>query len=102
MDDEDIADAAEAQRVQTAEGFAGLGSTQDDTIRRGAFVDLFRIEGETIGVKLLKKMGWKEGQGVGPKIRRKARLEGGNDSDATHLFAPENTRMISFIVGNSL
>ncbi|APA09062.1 hypothetical protein SS1G_02942 [Sclerotinia sclerotiorum 1980 UF-70] len=101
MDDEDIADAAEAQRVQTAEGFAGLGSTQDDAIRKGAFIDLFKVEGETMGVKLLKKMGWKEGQGVGPKVRRKARLDGmerpGTDADATYLFAPENTRMIRFL-----
>lgn len=104
MDDEDIADAAEAQRVQTAEGFAGLGSTQDDAARRGAFIDLFRTEGETIGVKLLKKMGWKEGQGVGPKVRRKARLEGAegsqNTSDTLHLFAPENTHMIRFVRKN--
>lgn len=101
MDDEDIADAAEAQRVQTAEGFAGLGSTRDDEIRKGAFLDLFKSEGETMGVKLLKKMGWKEGQGVGPKVRRKARLDDnarpGADADATYLFAPENTRMISFL-----
>ncbi|QSZ29228.1 hypothetical protein DSL72_003740 [Monilinia vaccinii-corymbosi] len=101
MDDEDIADAAEAQRVQTAEGLAGFGSTQDASIRRGAFIDLFKADGETMGVKLLKKMGWKEGQGVGPKVRRKARLDGvekpGADTDATYLFAPENTRMISFL-----
>ncbi|KAH6678667.1 hypothetical protein B0J14DRAFT_328235 [Halenospora varia] len=103
MDDEDIADAAEAQRVQTAEGFAGLGSTQDDATRRGAALDLFRIEGETIGVKLLKKMGWKEGQGIGPKVRRKARLDGverATDDNTTHLFAPENTHMISFVKKN--
>ncbi|KAL3420837.1 g-patch domain containing protein [Phlyctema vagabunda] len=104
MDDEDIADAAEAQRVQTAEGFAGLGSTEDDATRRGAFVDLFRTDGETIGVKLLKKMGWKEGQGIGPKVRRKARLDGMEQSgglhDTTHLFAPENTHMIRFVRKN--
>lgn len=100
MDEEDIADAEDARRVQTAEGFAGLGSTEDDAVRRGAFIDLFRIDGETVGVKLLKKMGWKEGQGMGPKVRRKARLDGGeksgDDATATHLFAPENTSMISF------
>ncbi|KAH7380930.1 hypothetical protein BKA64DRAFT_727629 [Cadophora sp. MPI-SDFR-AT-0126] len=104
MDEEDIADAEDARRVQTAEGFAGLGSTQDDATRRGAFIDLFRVEGETIGVKLLKKMGWKEGQGVGPKVRRRARLDGvdkhADDTDTTHLFAPENTHMISFIRKN--
>ncbi|KAF7894335.1 hypothetical protein EAF00_007849 [Botryotinia globosa] len=101
MDEEDLADAAEAQRVQTAEDFAGIGSTQDDAIRSGAFIDLFRTDGETMGAKLLKKMGWKEGQGVGPKVRRKARLGGIErseaDADATYLFAPENTRMISFL-----
>lgn len=103
MDDEDIADAAEAQRVQTAEGFAGLGSTQHEAMQRGGFIDLFRIEGETVGVRLLKKMGWKEGQGVGPKVRRKARLDGAerpDDVHATHLFAPENTKMISFVKKN--
>jgi G patch domain-containing protein 1 len=103
MDDEDIADAAEAQRVQTAEGFAGLGSTQHDAMQRGGFIDLFRIEGETVGVRLLKKMGWREGQGVGPKVRRKARLDGAerpDDPQATHLFAPENTKMISFVKKN--
>jgi G patch domain-containing protein 1 len=104
MDEEDIADAEDARRVQTTEGFAGLGSTKDDAVRRGGLIDLFRTEGETIGVKLLKKMGWKEGQGVGPKVRRKARLDSvekpGDDADTTHLFAPENTHMISFIRKN--
>lgn len=32
----------------------------------------------SIGIKLLKKMGWKEGQGVGPRVKRRARrLRGG-------------------------
>jgi G patch domain-containing protein 1 len=100
MDEEDIADQEDARRVETAEAFAGLGSTQDDSVRRGGFVDLFQVEGETMGTKLLKKMGWKEGQGVGPKVRRKARLEGlqkAGDNGEMHLFAPENTRMISFV-----
>jgi len=60
---------------------------------------LFRVEGETMGAKLLKKMGWREGQGVGPKVRRKARLDLQNDASAdgdTFLFAPENVLMISF------
>jgi G patch domain-containing protein 1 len=103
MDEEDIADAEEAQRVQTAAEFAGLGSTQQDAAQRGGIVDLFRMEGETVGVKLLKKMGWKEGQGVGTKVRRKARLDGverADDASATHLFAPENTKMIRFVKKN--
>jgi G patch domain-containing protein 1 len=104
MDDEDRADAEDAQRVQTVEGFSGLGTTDEDAARRGVLVDLFRVEGETIGVKLLKKMGWKDGQGIGPKVRRRARLgaieRSGEDPDAIHLFAPENTQMISFTKKN--
>lgn len=33
-----------------------------------SFCFLFRI---TVGVELLRKMGWKEGQGIGPRVKRK-------------------------------
>ncbi|KAH8808597.1 hypothetical protein F5884DRAFT_858125 [Xylogone sp. PMI_703] len=103
MDEEDLADAAEAQRVQTSDNFSGLGSI-DGPLQGNAFLDIFKTHGETMGVKLLKRMGWKEGQGVGPKVRRRARLDGAeiahNEEAPTHLFAPENTRMISFIKKN--
>ncbi|RYP51706.1 hypothetical protein DL768_003007 [Monosporascus sp. mg162] len=103
MDEEDLADAAEREKLQTAQGFAGLGSTEEDGIRRGGVADLFRVRGETMGVKLLKRMGWKEGQGIGPKIRRKARLDVGGGSGAalddgqTYLFAPDDVSMIAFV-----
>jgi len=104
MDDEDLADAAEAQKLQTAQDFAGLGSTtEDDGIRRGGLSDLFRVRGETMGVKLLRRMGWKDGQGIGPKVRRAARLDigvkpaGTQDKGENYLFAPENVSMIAFI-----
>ncbi|KAH0544091.1 hypothetical protein FGG08_001709 [Glutinoglossum americanum] len=101
MDEEDLADAAEAKRLETSNAFASLGSTEDDARRRGLLVDLFRPSGETMGVKLLKRMGWREGQGVGPKVRRKARTDSNDDFDGgdeakTHLFAPENAHLISF------
>lgn len=62
----------------------------------------------SIGVELLKKMGWKEGQGVGPRVKRKARRqkrEGGakfygcalppagsedSEEEDDEEFAPEN------------
>ncbi|KAI9767271.1 MAG: hypothetical protein M1840_005871 [Geoglossum simile] len=105
MDEEDLADAAEAQRLDTSRAFAGLGSTEDDTRRRGLLVDLFRSSGETMGVKLLKRMGWREGQGIGPKVRREARTGSHDDFDSggearVHLFAPENSRLISFVKKN--
>lgn len=102
MDEEDLADAEEARRLQTADSFAGLGSTEEEISQKGSLKDVLKSSGETMGVKLLRKMGWRDGQGVGPKVRRKARLDDGNDPECgdsreIHLFAPENSQMISFV-----
>ena len=99
MDDEDLAEAEEARKLQTVDAFAGLGSTAGERSQNDSFMDIFKTGGETMGVKLLKKMGWREGQGVGPKVRRKAKLdeEDAGSNQTTHLFAPENSTMISFI-----
>ena len=64
MDEEDMREAEESRQLQTSETFAGFG-TQHDERRRDALVDLFRPAGETIGITLLRKMGWKEGQQIG-------------------------------------
>ncbi|RBQ73169.1 hypothetical protein FVER14953_03835 [Fusarium verticillioides] len=102
MDEEDLADAAEAQKVQTSQAFAGLGSSSQDP-NTGGLMGLLRAEGDTMGLKLLRRMGWKDGQGIGPKIRRSARLELGDKSPQsaeTHLFAPGNAKMIQFVRKN--
>lgn len=99
MDDEDLAQAAEAQMLQTQDTFASFGSTDQDNMRRGLLSDLLRPAGDTVGVRLLQKMGWRQGQGVGPKVRRKARLEDSAtepSASEAHLFAPENPRMVTF------
>lgn len=101
MDEEDLADAVEAQRLQTSGSFAGLGSTEDDRMRKDLLMDVFKAEGETMGIKLLRKMGWRDGQGVGPKVRRRARLGDEDDGDGerdeeTRLFAPEDSTLITF------
>lgn len=99
MDEEDLRDAEEARKIETNTAFAGFGSTEDHISRQDGLMGLFRVQGETIGTKLLRKMGWKDGQGVGPKVRRKARLDvksGAGDKGDTFLFAPENVGMISF------
>lgn len=105
MDEEDIADAEEARKLQTTDSFAGFGTSAEDVQRNTSVMDILKTTGETMGVKLLKKMGWREGQGIGPKIRRKARTDqkddpGGDDGDGnqdTHLFAPDDSQMISFL-----
>ena len=105
MDEEDLAEAEEARKLQTTESFGGLGSTADEKLQHDSFMDVFKTTGETMGVKLLKKMGWREGQGIGPKIRRKAQLgddpdrDGGGDQQM-HLFAPETSDMVSITKKN--
>lgn len=107
MDDEDIADAEEAKKLQTAETFTGFGTSTEDVRRNDVVMDIMKTSGETMGVKLLKKMGWREGQGIGPKVRRKAKLDekddpggGLDDTQGSHLFAPADSKMISFLRKN--
>jgi len=99
MDDEDLADLEESRQLKTEFTFAGLGSTAEDPVRRDALMDILRPSADdTMGVKLLQKMGWRPGQGIGRKIRRKAKLSDGREEDGElHLFAPENSKMISFV-----
>ncbi|KAJ5097418.1 hypothetical protein N7456_008139 [Penicillium angulare] len=100
MDEEDLREQEESRILNTTEGFAGFGSTEADPTRRAGFMDLLKTGGETMGVKLLKRMGWREGQGIGPKIRRKADLDEKattGASEETYLFAPENPPMVAFI-----
>ena len=100
MDEEDTANAEDDRRLQTNDSFAGLGSTAEDRSRNQSVMDIFKPSGDTMGVKLLRKMGWREGQGIGPRIRRKARLDEKEDAGQngeTHLFAPDDSPMISLV-----
>ncbi|KAJ6022910.1 hypothetical protein N7499_008227 [Penicillium canescens] len=101
MDEDDLREQEDSRKLQTADDFAGFGSTEHGATRRAGFMDILKTGGETNGVKLLKKMGWREGQGIGPKVRRKARLEetgaSGGDAEQTYLFAPENPALVAFV-----
>lgn len=91
MDEDDIREQEESQQLSTDRGFEGFG-TADDANHRDALMDLFRPSETSIGEKLLNKMGWKQGQGIGPKTRR--RVEPSDDASEVHLFAPDDTQMI--------
>ncbi|KAI9758147.1 MAG: serine/threonine-protein kinase KIN2 [Chaenotheca gracillima] len=106
MDEEDLADQAESQRLQTASTFSGLGSTESELASRGAgaaLMDVLKTSGgNTMGVRLLRRMGWRDGQGVGARVWRKARDdgdfgEGEAGEEKMHLFAPRNTEMVRFV-----
>lgn len=95
MDDEDLAEQADSQKLETQSAFVGLGGGDPSSASHGVmFGDLFRATGETMGTKLLQKMGWRQGQGVGPKVRRRAK---GDEKGEVHFFAPSNSRMITLV-----
>ena len=107
MDEEDLADAEEAKKIHTADNFAGIGTASQAQGPEDATMDVFSIAGDTMGAKLLKRMGWREGQGIGPKVKRKAQLgeeengaDGGGEGNDEHFFAPEDTTMIAFVHKN--
>uniref|UniRef100_A0A672QTD0 G-patch domain-containing protein n=1 Tax=Sinocyclocheilus grahami TaxID=75366 RepID=A0A672QTD0_SINGR len=67
----------------------------------GLLEELIAPARSSIGVELLRKMGWKDGQGVGPRLKRKQRKQndvygcafppnGSEESEDEDEFAPEN------------
>ena len=102
MDEEDLREVEESKNLKTSDGFAAFGSTQSDLARSGGLMDLFKINGPTMGTKLLQRMGWREGQGIGPKVRRTANLTDSEHqphdrNSEIHIFAPKNPPMIAFV-----
>lgn len=105
MDDEDVADAEDARKLQTADSFVGFGTASEYKPATEPIMDILKTTGDTMGIKLLRRMGWRDGQGVGPRVRRKARLDeedepGGENGQEMHLFAPDDSQMISFVKKN--
>ncbi|KAF2653895.1 G patch domain-containing protein 1 [Lophiostoma macrostomum CBS 122681] len=97
MDDEDLAEAAEMRQLETAQSFAAIGTGAADA-PNDDFFGLFKTEEDTIGVKIIQKMGWRRDQGIGRKVRRAAHLDdnGLNSSiKDRHLFAPTDTQSMS-------
>ncbi|MBN3316574.1 GPTC1 protein, partial [Atractosteus spatula] len=89
MDEEDLSEHGIASReITTTDDFS---SSKKDEIRDKAravasmagpipgdtlLEDLITPARTSIGFELLRKMGWKEGQGVGPRVKRKTRKQG--------------------------
>ena len=96
MDEEDLAEAAEARQLETVQSFAGIGGANDTG--NDSFFGLFMNQEETMGVQLAQKMGWRRDQGIGRKVSRNARLEDGTAAGGdtiSYTFAPEDTRVMS-------
>ncbi|XP_069724607.1 G patch domain-containing protein 1 [Phaenicophaeus curvirostris] len=65
---DDFASKAKDKIKEKARQIAGVVAAIPGT---SAFDDLIGPSKITIGVELLRKMGWKEGQGIGPRVKRK-------------------------------
>ncbi|KAN0061433.1 hypothetical protein ACQY0O_006280 [Thecaphora frezii] len=132
MDEEDLADARETRQIQASRAYAdssagpsgsdpllGLfgnnGEDAERTLATAALEELIRPASTSIGVQLLKRMGWKEGHGLGPRVtysKRKRLLQLQNigtaaaldsaaanedendDEKDRHLFPPPNTKLM--------
>ncbi|KAH8926086.1 hypothetical protein BT69DRAFT_1331609 [Atractiella rhizophila] len=82
MDEEDLADLSASRTLQQTSTFStydplsGIGGPAPSTSTvEGALHDLIRPAKSSIGHELMKKMGWREGQGVGPRVSLKRRRE---------------------------
>lgn len=99
MDEEDLKDQEETRQISTTDGFAGFG-TADDPGARDVLDDLFKPTEDTMGEKLLNKMGWKKGQGIGPRTRR--RVDPKDENSEVREFPPEYSPMLAFAQKNDV
>jgi len=99
MDEEDVKEQEETQQITTTNGFAGFG-TADDPNARDILDDLFKPTEDTMGEHLLNRMGWKKGQGIGPRIRRK--VDARDENSEVRDFPPEDSPMLAFSQKNDM
>lgn len=115
MDEEDLESMRSQQKVAVNQEFDILGGTQAEMqAKAGPSSEAFLLNmvqpgASKIGEKLLRKMGWREGQGIGPRISAKARrrqakelgirLDLEEEDDAMvdkHLFAPLDRPLVLY------
>ncbi|CAG8436407.1 1610_t:CDS:10 [Funneliformis caledonium] len=116
MDDEDLEEVLQNQKLVATDEFDSFGSTERELEKKrmlassmeasgsvlGALPDKFIDDlvlpnKDPVGVRLLKAMGWREGQGIGPRI---SKIQNDDseflESDMSTLFAPKDTEIINF------
>jgi G patch domain-containing protein 1 len=114
---------AGARKLVATEEFDILGGTERELAARrkqqqeeeargsgldflgSSLINMFGPPKDSVGVRLLRKMGWRPGQGIGPRVRRridqeKEEEEEDNDEDNDALnditFAPRDTPIENF------
>ncbi|KAF9196729.1 hypothetical protein BGZ50_007893 [Haplosporangium sp. Z 11] len=122
MDEEDKQMLSDASRLVATDDFDILGSTQRELEKKRAaarnmqasggvlgvlpdtLIDDFIVpSSEPVGIRLLKRMGWKPGQGIGPRVsKRQRKSKEGHTSDdeadipANITFAPIDSAIVVF------
>jgi len=85
-------------------GFSEIGSTEEigQRVRQVAQMDLpTPAVQDMIGANLLNRKGWKEGQGIAPKVRRKAAINDAVDKTGkTYLVGQADSAVVTFTRGN--
>ncbi|KAJ3412039.1 hypothetical protein HDV05_001369 [Chytridiales sp. JEL 0842] len=113
MDEEDIAELEESQKVTAKDDFDILGGTEKELAKKRALVQAATINDQSavvdlagdilipskdpVGIRLLRRMGWREGQGVGPRVKRKRDLKEEGEEDIyaqDQVFAPRDITAI--------
>ncbi|OZJ05531.1 hypothetical protein BZG36_01923, partial [Bifiguratus adelaidae] len=122
MDEEDISDFGLKGQIKTTQEFDILGGTQRELEQRKALAeavekdeatfgilpskfisDLVVPKHDPIGIRLLRRMGWRPGQGIGPREQRKRKrdqkeMDEEDDDFDIHakevLFAPKDTAVV--------
>ncbi|KAG8959751.1 hypothetical protein FRC03_007527 [Tulasnella sp. 419] len=119
MDEEDLAEIRESQKLVDTTEESDLFATrsvatapEDDSIA-GALSNLIPPVNDSAGARLLQKMGWRPGQGVGPRVtyaklklqdRQSSSLpadskplpDDADEEASRHLFAPRDIKVIQY------
>ncbi|KAG1469052.1 hypothetical protein G6F56_003486 [Rhizopus delemar] len=118
MDEEDLEHMAGSRKLVATEEFDILGGTEREILARrkqqeeedekrgtelgfigSSLMDMLGPPKDAIGVRLLRKMGWRPGQGIGPRMSKRLKEDDDDDefmNDVT--FAPRDTPIENFQV----
>lgn len=94
MDEEDLADAAESQQIQTSQAFAGLGSTSQGEDRPAGLMGLFKTEGNTMGCSCCAGWAGKMGRALAPRCAEALDSMSASrprETNLRHIFLPRTT-----------
>ncbi|KAF7721157.1 hypothetical protein EC973_005154 [Apophysomyces ossiformis] len=122
MDEEDLQELAGSKKLVATEEFDILGGTERELAARqkqkeeeerggalgflgSSLMNLVGPTKESVGIRLLSKMGWKPGQGIGPRLTQKQKQALSMDDEeedieddrmANITFAPRDTPIVDF------